>query len=554
MDASVELAPDYYLGNFQSLMDFVVARYAELLSDEERNFHNQFHGLPLDSQRLYVRLLARKGVPSSIGALFRQARLNYGEISDLAAAADALVTTGLLLRDPPLPLAQALPLFTKSELFACSTEPLPKSLKRYELEQALLDQKHTEILQRLAGDGPVLAVQAAAHFDTFKLLFFGNLNQDLTDYVLRDLGLFRYENYPLERQQLPFQSRVQIEQHLRYYECLNDSESALAGDTGAINALAAQLPAAKHSDGTLLRRVDRLRLTLARQLERLGALEDAEQLYRQCVRAPARERRARIAVATGDTPKGLALCAEILANPLSEAEAEFAAHFGHRTAKKTDGAEAWPAPKKHQPETNTVALVPTGERVEILAAQHLAQGIPGNQCFYVENALINGVLGLAIWDIVFAPVAGAFFNPFQIAPSDFRTADFYPQRRAAFEERLTALEQGNLNQWVWRHFHKKSGIANPLVQWEALPEPLLELALKRIPTTHWLALFRRLLRDIAQHRSGLPDLILFPATGGYELVEVKGPGDRLQQNQQRWLAYFANHQIPHRVLHVEWQP
>jgi hypothetical protein len=51
----------------------------------------------------------------------------------------------------------------------------------------------------------------------------------------------------------------------------------------------------------------------------------------------------------------------------------------------------------------------------------------------------------------------------------------------------------------------------------------------------------------------LPDLIRFwPAERRYELIEVKGPGDRLQDNQIRWLAYCAQHGMPVRVLDVRW--
>ncbi|MFD1217645.1 VRR-NUC domain-containing protein [Microbulbifer celer] len=550
----IELTPDYYLSNFHALVDFVMARYANLLSDAERFFYDQFRGLTPDSQRLYVRLLSRKGVPSSRGALFRQHKLRYSEIADLTAAVDELIAIELLQRNPSLPLAEILPLFTKSELFASSPEPLPKSLKRPDLEHALLELDCAQIRRTLIREEPCLAVQAAEHFETFKLLFFGNLNQDLTDYVLRDLGLFRYEQYPLEQAQLPFQSRAQIEQHLCYYDCLREAECALTAGVDEITTLAARLPAGIEGDSTLHRRLDRLRLTLARQLERLDALGDADHLYRQCSHPPARERRARIAVATGDTTTALALCADILAAPHHEAERAFAESFGYRTAKKTGCTDGWMAPRRHRAPAETVALPQTPERVETIAANHLVHQAPGNQCFYVENSLFNGVLGLFIWDILFAPVPGAFFNPFQMAPSDFRTPDFYPQRRAAFEQRLAALDRDELNEYVWRHYREKWGIANPLVHWEALPESLLSLALERISTEHWRALFRRLLSDIAHHRSGLPDLILFPAAGGFELVEVKGPGDRLQQNQQRWLTYFAQHQIPHRVLHVEWQP
>ena len=59
------------------------------------------------------------------------------------------------------------------------------------------------------------------------------------------------------------------------------------------------------------------------------------------------------------------------------------------------------------------------------------------------------------------------------------------------------------------------------------------------------------------NRTGFPDLVRFwPANsdseGRYELVEVKAPGDKLQDNQIRWLDYCAGQGIPVRVCHVQW--
>ncbi|MEX3824462.1 VRR-NUC domain-containing protein, partial [Paraburkholderia sp. BR14262] len=65
--------------------------------------------------------------------------------------------------------------------------------------------------------------------------------------------------------------------------------------------------------------------------------------------------------------------------------------------------------------------------------------------------------------------------------------------------------------------------------------------------------FERLLREPVANRSGLPDLVRFwPHERRYELIEVKGPGDRLQDNQRRWLAYCVQHCMPVSVLQVRW--
>jgi hypothetical protein len=60
--------------------------------------------------------------------------------------------------------------------------------------------------------------------------------------------------------------------------------------------------------------------------------------------------------------------------------------------------------------------------------------------------------------------------------------------------------------------------------------------------------------NIRSNRSGLPDLIQFwPEQRRYRLIEVKGPGDRLQDNQIRWLSFCVGQGIPVCVCRVTWQ-
>jgi hypothetical protein len=86
-----------------------------------------------------------------------------------------------------------------------------------------------------------------------------------------------------------------------------------------------------------------------------------------------------------------------------------------------------------------------------------------------------------------------------------------------------------------------------------LTPELVEMALDCLPAAHLKLWFVRLLADIRENRSGLPDLVRFwPAERRYELIEVKGPGDKLQDNQIRWLRYCIAHGMPVRVLDVRW--
>jgi hypothetical protein len=92
------------------------------------------------------------------------------------------------------------------------------------------------------------------------------------------------------------------------------------------------------------------------------------------------------------------------------------------------------------------------------------------------------------------------------------------------------------------------------VYWAALSDELLEQALSCLPAAHLQRLFERLLDDIRANRAGLPDLIQFwPAERRYQMIEVKGPGDRLQDNQVRWIDYCVQHGMPVSVCYVQWQ-
>ena len=192
-----------------------------------------------------------------------------------------------------------------------------------------------------------------------------------------------------------------------------------------------------------------------------------------------------------------------------------------------------------------------GTRVEWAALEHLTQ--ENAPVFYVENTLINALFGLLCWPAVFEAVPGAFFHPFQAGPADLHAPDFHARRVASFEACFAELETGTYRATIIARFEQKQGIQSPFVAWPAITHDLLMLALDCIPALHLRRCFERVLSNIKANRSGLPDLVRFwPAEQRYTLIEIKGPGDRLQDNQLRWIDYCTTHGIPIQVLHVHW--
>ncbi|MFT5101048.1 MAG: hypothetical protein ACI9HY_003180 [Planctomycetaceae bacterium] len=169
--------------------------------------------------------------------------------------------------------------------------------------------------------------------------------------------------------------------------------------------------------------------------------------------------------------------------------------------------------------------------------------------------MLPGLFGLYFWDIIFAPVRGVFFNPFQRGPVDLFTDQFIQTRRSQIEQRLSELDNSSqVEQRIQNVYREKLGLANHFVMWRTLSPELISLSLECIKPEHLRLIFSRLLRDLKENRSGFPDLAVFPSTGGYEFVEVKGPGDTLQANQKRWLRFFYDNDIPARVVNVSWLP
>jgi hypothetical protein len=92
------------------------------------------------------------------------------------------------------------------------------------------------------------------------------------------------------------------------------------------------------------------------------------------------------------------------------------------------------------------------------------------------------------------------------------------------------------------------------IDWRRIDADLVERSTRIIPAAHLLAIWERILFDPRENRGGFPDLIALGATeGDYQLIEVKGPGDALQDNQKRWLRFFQAQDIPAQVAWVNWR-
>ncbi|MGQ4878150.1 VRR-NUC domain-containing protein [Billgrantia sp. LNSP4103-1] len=556
--------PFYYLANFRFVLGWVREHHADLLSAEEHAFVTGFDSLPQPSQALLVRMVMRKGDH------FRTAKLHYAEIGDTQRALAPLVEAGWVEADPALPLDELFRLLRLDELRRAlagdidaaglspkaSKSALGEVLRAQQIQAKRLDEWWPEAGDALGGER-IVRLTVMSWCERLRLMFFGNLRQVWAEFVLTELGVQRFERVTLTPGARAFQRREEVDTYLTLHALRERLEQGEAPEW-----LEPEIPRAPDDNAWLAQRRGRLLFRMGQAAERGGQKEVALRLYAASGDGPgaqteARIRRLRLLERLGEHRLAHALAAQAWASATCEQETQALARLLPRLCRRLGLAP--PAREPDEPPSRFDLCLPRTDAVSVeqAVAEHLSR--PEAPVRYVENVLLTGVFGLLCWPALFAPLPGAFFHPFHSGPADLYRDDFVARRRERFDACLARLDEGTHGEAIRHAWQHKRGLASPFVFWEGLDEGLLEQALDCIPATHLRVCFERLLADLKANRAGLPDLIQFlpPGTEGeprYRLIEVKGPGDRLQDNQRRWLAFFQRHGIPATVCHVTWQP
>ena len=520
--------PHYYAGNLLKVVAHVQELYADLLTAEERAWGDRLAAASAAAQRLFARIVTRKG------PLVRVDALDYPEVPARDVALDELVEAGLIERCPVAPAEDVLRLLRVGELGAAFAD-LPRGNKAQRIGFALGDHSEQEVLERVSRRAPWLGLASPEVLGLHQLLFFGSPHQDLTAFVLRDLGLHRYAEVPISRANRQFPDRPALQRSLALHQL-----GALVHELGprpdpelarpVLEAL--WLP---NDDRALERRRSRILNHLGRGLERAGEFDLALACYTRSSLPPGRERRTRILMRLGDERAVAAMKRAILDAPRSALEQDFARRFGSFSPR--------PAPYCDMELAPTVS--PASPSIEQTALAMLTR--QGGMGWHTENHLPMALFALAYWEWIFAPVPGAFTNPFQTGPRDLFWPDFFAARRDCCEDPLASPLKPRLA----RVERQARGIANRLFGWRRFPTEAATAVIEAMPERDIRALLRIVTQDLGQARSGFPDLTLVHADGSYEFVEVKGPGDRLQVNQHLWIAALARERLPVRVLRLK---
>lgn len=537
--------PFYYLNNFMQVLDWLEQRCGDVLEVEEQRFITDFKGLSRESQALLVRMVMRKGIH------FRASKLHYVEIGDTLDAVKPLVTLGWVDEQMPLSVEVLCEVLLKAEIVQCLGHAIdqPKGKKADWLP--VLNERFPEarsFAQWCPGlDERLFSLTIMELCDRLRFMFFGNLYQDWSEFVLADLGIFTYEKVEFCAGSRGFRSRVDVDAGLFLHLC---QQQFLEGE--AIDDIVERLTGMELSNPWLQRRRDKLLFQMAQHCERVADFPTALSLYRQCAYPGARVRSIRVLERCGEHELALALANQVQQSAPSAVEQQQLLRLLPRLRRKLGGPPVKrPAPREMQRLDLQMPRTDPHMSVEFYVQAHLTED--SAPVHYVENSLINSLFGLLCWPAIFAPLPGAFFHPFQRGPMDLHSEDFHERRADLFKACLEQLDDGRYLGTIRQCYAEKWGVQSPFVFWGAIDEALLEQALDCLPAEHLKHWFNRLLLDIKANRAGMPDLIQFwPQQKTYRMIEVKGPGDRLQDNQLRWLEFCHEHDMPIAVCHVQW--
>ncbi len=444
--------PFYYLANFQLVLDWIAARYADLLTPEEQAFIAQFGLLPQPSRALFVRMVMRKG------ELFRASKLNYAEIGDTVVAARALLALGWIQSDPLLDLDQLFDVLLKNEInavfkLAAAEKALRKADQLELLRERQPDVQHfSKWMAAASGSAEdVYQMLAKPLCERLRLLFFGNLRQDWSEFVLADLGIYQYEKVEFSLSSRAFRVRRDVDDYLALQACrerfINEEP---------LTEVLAQLADTASDNEWLAGRREKLLFQIAQHLEKTRDWEAALKVYSTCRYPGARIRTIRVLEKDGQAALAMEWLQVAQQAPESDAERQQLLRIAPRLQRqlgltKTSATAAAPVQRIDL----CLPFPATPCTVEGVVRDHLHQ--THAPVFYVENTLINSLFGLLCWEAIFKSVPGAFFHPFHRGPADLHSVDFQQKRATELQECLALADNGclqnphpaNLHAEVW---------------------------------------------------------------------------------------------------------
>lgn len=536
--------PPLPLADLHEILRLGSARLQGLLSEEEERLVQVMLALEEEPGLLYARLTGR--VPE----VFALEGLTAPGVEDLPGALDHLEGLGLVDLEPSWeirPLALTVPALR----VGCRHLDLPHAGCRAELVERLVPHQgwttarfvrvlHKPLVHRL------------------ERLAFLRVHPDRSVMVVERLGHVIWPEYQTTGAGALFAHRQAL---LSWEEVADRLDELEAEEALAILGAEPEWPEGRLD---LRRRLSRRVRELARQAEREGRPAEARDLYQRLldggwVRPGAVAGRVALCLeAEGAGEQALSWLTEV--RERCDAPSRLALErTGRRLGRKL--RRGW-APQRppHKARERHLRLPAGGGdarrplyrvgEVEAPVEEAVVQALAGEgrRALHAEGGLWTTLYGLLLASAYFLPVPGMLPTRFLSGPLDVGTPGFAPRRREAvsrLQERIRGGEAPEIIATAWAR-HQGQALAG--VSWERAGLEDLQSLVQGLGPEGLSAVLEVLLDQGWRASRGLPDLVLLPGEGvrltellpsrlpeGPVLVEVKGPGDQLRDEQIVWM-------------------
>ncbi|MEM9687844.1 MAG: exonuclease domain-containing protein [Pseudomonadota bacterium] len=533
-----ELPTFYYHAHFLEMLSFVNAHYAHVLNASQRAFGRDFANLSFPAQCLYVRLVNRKG------SLFARSRLRYPELGQTAPLLDELDAADFLARPGVEQVDEMLGFMTRTKIVN-AVRPhfvgMKTTMKKAEMLHFVREHVPSEqLFDWLPSEGVLL--QGRADDVRFMLfLFFGRIQDGLSQFTMRDLGLVRARD-AREQYEARFPDRDDAVEAFYFARRLADLER----DTQQAAQLAADIDAWPHPESTVAAGLrDKLAYRLGRALE--GDPYAALRVYQQGESARCSERVIRLLLSTGQTEEARRFLKRCIDEPASDDEALlasdlYARKFGKkRTSTLTD--------RLRSADTIDLDEAHSGSPERAAAAWFEARG---QRAFRVENSLWRTLFGLLFWDLLFDGDAARRHSPFERLPSSLTEKRFATEHADAIAERFRLLEDRKaLKRHLLRISVARYGTNNGIFRWRQRILDAMHALVDEAPAESLREVLTLFCEDYQSARYGYPDLMVIDEDG-VRFVEIKTDGDHLRRNQLLRLEQLRRAGFRSDVVLVRW--
>ncbi len=535
-----DLPQYYYHSNFCEMLGFVAQHYDAILQDRQKEFLERFASLPVPAQCLYARLAGRKGI------VFSLKKLSYAEIPHIQKQADILRNFGFAGSVTEKNYADFLNSLSKAELVTFLMKHVCASAYRASWKKAVLVEtalSHVPYSDDVVPSHYIVQTKTKA-LNHCLFLYFGKIETNLQNFTMRDLGLIKTPDFKADYG-ARFDSAAEAEVAYFYANGLHSvkhgSDAKVAALVDSVDTWPSAICAvSSHSKDKLLQKLGGL-------AERLNDVPTALSLYERSDTPLCNERVIRLRYSAGDRDWAEQRLLELIDNPGSDEEHNFAQDFYSRKYQKKRTSLVTDILRG-----GDVIKIDEAYRNQPEAAAKRYYEAKGQLVYRTENAMWRMLFGLLFWDELYGKASKGLYNSFERVPAHLKSGEFYSVFKDGIEEKLDSLSKPHVVFLeLLKTISRNHNTLNGIFRWNGRTVEKVKALLLNAPPKGLSDILRQMAQNYGSMKDGFPDLMCVN-DDKICFVEIKAEGDVIRRNQLTRIQQLRQAGFETKIARIDW--